>query len=68
MHSNCWLKNSITNYMEQSAPYEANSRSSGQEITHLLRIAEVSHLNHKSHLLDPIMSRIKPVYLVMPHS
>jgi hypothetical protein len=50
----------ITNFMEHSPSWEANSHSASQEIPHLLWNG--SYCVHRSQSLDPILSQINSVH------
>jgi len=53
--------------MEKSPSREANSHSDSQEIPYLLRKSEVHFRVHKTPLLVPILSQMKPVHNFTPN-
>jgi len=56
------LRNVLTNYMERSLSWEANSRSASQEIPRLLWNPEVNYCADKSPPLIPVLSQMHSVH------
>lgn len=52
----------------EKCPWRADSRSSDQKVTSLLRILKVHYCVHKDLPLDPILSHMNWVHILTPHS